>query len=87
MTAQDPMEYVGHYLIGANPNDPEYGCWATEQEAMTNFAIQFSELAQKAQGCFLFVRLAPVCKKEPAFEGDRWRMIGRFSIAKVKEGT
>jgi hypothetical protein len=82
----DPMEYTGHYLIGGNPNDPKHGYWGTEQEAITNFALQFAKVAKSAQGNFLFVRKAPIVCEDAMFDGTvKWRMIGRFSIAKRKE--
>ena len=84
----DPMEYTGHYLIGGNPDDPEHGYWDTEQEAITNFALQFAKLAENAQGNFLFVRKAPVvCEDAVSADKFKWRMIGRFSIAKRKESN
>ena len=86
---ESPMEFISHHLIGANPDDPAQGYWDTEKEAIINFAKQFLELAQQAQGNFLFVRRAPVCTKEAMFDSGvdwyKWRMIGRFSIAKLKE--
>lgn len=87
--SQYPLEFTGHYLIGGNPDDIEHGYWDTEQDAINAFAVQFEELAQKAQGKFLFVRAAPVCKKSAIFDSDeyKWRMIGRFSIAKLKENN
>ena len=75
-----------HYLIGGNPNDLEHGFWDTEQDAIINFALQFAKLAENAQGNFLFVRKAPELVQANQFEGGtKWRMIGRFSIAKLKE--
>ena len=84
-----PLEFTGHYLIGGNPDDLEYGYWDTEQDAINAFAAQFAGLAQEAQGKFLFVRRAPVCTKSAMFDSDqhKWRMIGRFSIAKLKENN
>ena len=81
-----PMEFIGHYLIGGNPNDLEHGFWDTEQDAIINFALQFAKLAENAQGHYLFVRKAPELVQANQFEGGtKWRMIGRFSIAKLKE--
>ena len=78
-----PLEFTGHYLIGMNPKtEKDGGYWDTEEEAIINFAKQFSELAQQAHENFLFVRRVPVCTKEDWY---KYRMIGRFSIAKLKE--
>ena len=89
LIAESPMEFISHHLIGANPDDPEHGYWDTENEALINFAIQFAELAQQAQGNYLFVRRAPTLTKDAVFDSGldwyKWRMIGRFSIAKLKE--
>jgi hypothetical protein len=86
---KSPMDFISHHLIGANPDDPEHGYWDTEEEALINFAKQFSELSLQAQDNFLFVRRALVCTKEVMFDAGvawyKWRMIGRFSIAKLKE--
>ncbi len=81
-----PMVFTGHYLIGGNPDDLEHGCWDTEQEALVNFALQFAKLAEDAQGNYLFVRKAPVVCKDVMFESNtvKWRMVGRFGIAKLK---
>ena len=84
-----PLEFTGHYLIGGNPDDLEYGYWDTEQDAINAFAKEFAELAQEAQGKFLLVRTAPVCKRSAIFDSDeyKWRMIGRFSVAKLRENN
>ena len=84
-----PPEFTGHYLIGGNPDDLEYGYWDTEQDAINAFAKEFAELAQEAQGKFLLVRAAPVCKRSAIFDSDeyKWRMIGRFSVAKLRENN
>ena len=81
-----PMEFISHHLVGENPNDLEHGCWDTEENAIINFALQFAKLAEHAQGNFLFVRKAPVVSKAAVFGRTvEWRMIGRFSIAKLKD--
>ena len=85
-----PLEFTGHYLIGMNPKtEKDGGYWDTEEEAIINFAKQFSELARQAHENFLFVRRVPVCTKEAMFDSGvdwyKYRMIGRFSIAKLKE--
>ena len=50
------------------------------------FALQFAKLAENAQGHYLFVRKAPELVQANQFEGGtKCRMIGRFSIAKLKE--
>jgi hypothetical protein len=86
---ESPIEFISHHMIGANFDDLEYGCWNTEEKAFINFAKQFSELSQQAEGLFLFVRCAPICKKEVisdfGIDWYKWRVIGRFSIAKLKE--
>ena len=83
---ESPMEYISHHLIGGNPDDPEHGFSATAEIAELCFLTQFAELAKKAEGNFLFVRKAPTCDTRRQFEGGiKWRMIGRFSIAKLKE--
>ena len=59
--------------------------WDTKEEAIVNFAMQLSEMAHAAQRHFLFVRRAPELVQANQFEGGtKWRMIGRFSIAKLK---
>lgn len=83
-----PMVFTGHYLVGGNPDDLEHGYWDTEEEAIINFALQFAKLAENAQGNFLFVRKAPVVSEDAVFGNTvKWRMIGRFSIGKIKENT
>jgi hypothetical protein len=83
---ESPMEFVSHHLIGGNPADPEHGYWDTKEEALINFALQFSELSTNAQHDFLFVRRAPALFQDKTFGGEiKYRMIGRFSIAKLKE--
>jgi hypothetical protein len=80
-----PFEFTKHVFIGANPDDPD-GYWNTREEAIINFAFQFSELATDAQSHFLFVRKAPACFQNKEFGGDiKYRMIGRFGLAKLKE--
>lgn len=80
------MEYISHHLIGGNPDDPEHGYSATAEIAELCFLTQFAELAKKAEGHFLFVRKAPTFETANQFEGGtKWRVIGRFSIAKLKE--
>jgi len=84
-TNDHPIEYTGNRLIGGNPNNEE-GLWDTKEEAIVNFAVQLSEMAHAAQGHHLFVRRAPELVQTKQFEGGvKWRMIGRFSIAKLKE--
>lgn len=82
-----PFEFIGHYVVGGNPETEETGgYWDTEEQAILNFALQFAKLSAHAQGGFLFVRRAPVVSEDAVFEGNvKWRMIGRFSIAKLKE--
>ena len=83
--ADHPLIYMGNRLIGANPDQID-GYWDTKEEAIVNFAVQFSEMAHTAQGHHLFVRRAPELVQANQFEGGtKWRMIGRFSIAKIKE--
>jgi len=80
-----PLVYTDNRLVGANPDRVD-GYWDTKEEAFVNFAVQFSEMAHAAQGHHLFVRRAPELVASNQFEGDtKWRMIGRFSIAKLKE--
>ena len=82
-----PLEYTGNCLIGGNPDHPE-GCWATQEEALMNFATQFAEMAHAAHHQYLFVRRPPTLMQEDHFEGGTsWRMIGRFSIWKLKENN
>jgi hypothetical protein len=85
--SDDPMEYPEHYLVGANPDD-ENGCWDTKEEALINFAKQFEEIASIANHKFLFVRRAPGLFQDKQF-GDniKYKMIGRFSLARLKEKT
>ena len=81
-----PMVFTSHHLVGENPNDLEHGCWDTEENAIINFALQFAKLAEHAQDNFLFVRKAPVVSEDAVFGRIvKWRMIGRFSIAKLKD--
>ena len=80
------MEYISHHVIGNNPDDPVHGFSATTELAELCFLTQFAELAKEAEGHFLFVRKAPTFETESQFEGGtKWRVIGRFSIAKLKE--
>jgi hypothetical protein len=82
-----PLIYTDNRLVGGNPNNEE-GLWDTKEEAFINFAVQFSEMAHAAQGHHLFVRRAPELVQEKQFDsGTKWKMIGRFSIAKLKENT
>ena len=84
-TADHPLSYIDNRLVGGNPNQLD-GYWDTKEEAVVNFAVQLSEMAHTAQGHYLFVRKAPELVQANQFEGGtKWRMIGRFSIAKVKE--
>ena len=79
------MIYTDNRLVGGNPDQLD-GYWDTKEEAIVNFAVQFSEMAHTAQGHHLFVRRAPELVQANQFEGGtKWRMIGRFSIAKIKE--
>ena len=81
-----PFTYTSNCLIGGNPKDE--GGWGTKEEAMVNFAVQLSEMAHAAQRHYLFVRRAPELVQSNQFEGGtKWKMIGRFSIAKLKENT
>ena len=83
--ADHPLIYTDNRLVGANPNQPD-GYWDTEDEAIVNFAMQLSQMAHAAQRHFLFVRRAPELVASNQFEGGtKWRMIGRFSIAKLKD--
>jgi|GEM_PF-4048842 len=80
-----PLIYTDNRLVGANPDQSD-GYWDTEDEAIINFALQLSVMAHAAQRHFLFVRRAPELVASNQFEGGtKWRMIGRFSIAKIKE--
>jgi len=80
-----PMIYTDNRLVGANPDQSD-GYWDTEDEAIVNFALQLSVMAHAAQGHHLFVRRAPELVASNQFEGGtKWRMIGRFSIAKLKD--
>ena len=86
-TNAHPMIYTGNRLVGGNPNNEE-GLWGTKEEAFVNFAVQFSEMAHIAQGHHIFVRRAPELVQSNTFDGGtKWKMIGRFSIAKLKENT
>ena len=83
--ADHPLIYTDNRLVGANPNQLD-GCWATQEEALMNFATQFAEMAHAAHHQYLFVRRPPTLMQEDHFEGGTgWRMIGRFSIGKLKE--
>ena len=83
-----PLEFMGHYLIGMNSKTEEDdGYWNTPQEARLEFSIQFAELSSDAEGKFLFVRKAPMLEMLRPFDESeqRYRMVGRFSIAKLRE--
>ena len=83
-----PLEFTGHYLIGMNPETEEDGgYWDTPQEARLEFSLQFAELSGDAEGHFLFVRKAPLLEMHKPFKESKhkYRMIGRFSIAKLKD--
>jgi len=83
-----PLKFLEHCLIGGNPKDQEHGYSDTEEEALIQFAKGFQELAKDAEHKFLFVRRAPFLTKHNSFEGKtQYRMIGRFSIAELKEDT
>jgi hypothetical protein len=73
---------ISHHIIGGNPNDLEHGFFDTKEEALINFAIQFSKIAQAAKHKLLFVRIPPELNEERFFEEQKigYRMIGRFSI-------
>ena len=73
---------ISHHIIGGNPNYLEYGFFDTKEEALINFAIQFSKFAQAAKHKLLFVRIPPKLNEERFFEQQKigYRMIGRFSI-------
>ena len=80
-----PIIYTDNRLVGGNPDQVD-GYWDTEEEAIVNFSMQLSQMAHAAQRHFLFVRRAPELVQANQFEGGtKWRMIGRFSIAKLKE--
>ena len=80
-----PIIYTDNRLVGGNPDQVD-GYWDTKEEAIVNFAMQLSGMAHAAQRHFLFVRRAPELVASNQFEGGtKWRMIGRFSIAKLKE--
>ena len=81
-SAEDyPMEFISHHLIGNNPDDRD-GYWDTREKAIHFFATEFLYIARKARHQFLFVRTPPeLCGDDE----KSWRMIGRFSIAKLKE--
>ena len=85
-TQENPMKLINDFYVGVNPDDLD-GAWDTKSEAVINFAKQFQEVAKQAEGNFLFVRRAPVLSGRPLFESGRvrWRMMGRFSIATLKE--
>ena len=86
-TNDHPLIYTDNRLVGGDPNNEE-GLWDTKEEAFVNFAVQFSEMAHAAQGHHLFVRRAPELVQANQFEGGiKWKMVGRFSIAKLKENT
>ena len=73
-----PFEFLKHCIVG----EESY----TEQGAIIAFANQFAKLAQEAQGHYLFVRKAPELPQVSCSDGTfKWRMIGRFSIAKLKD--
>jgi hypothetical protein len=79
------LEFIGHYLIGGNKGDPDDYC-DTKEEAMINFAKQFAELIENEQGKYLFIRRPPLLTENDMFEGGtKYRMIGRFGLAKLKE--
>jgi hypothetical protein len=81
-----PIEYIGHVIVGNNPNT-DHGGWDTEHEAAWFFAKHMEEVLKEAQGKLLFVRLSPVLKSHRLFDRDKpvYSMIGRFSIGKLKE--
>ena len=73
-----PFEFLEHRIVGEE-SDTAWG-------AIIAFANQFTKLAQEAQGHYLFVRKAPELTQVSCFDGTvTWRMIGRFSIAKLTE--
>jgi hypothetical protein len=86
MSSDYPIEYTQHVIVGKNP-DNELGYWLTEVEATTNFAWQFEELLENAEGKLLFIRRAPKLESHSLFDRDKpvYAMIGRFSIGKLKE--
>jgi hypothetical protein len=84
-TNDHPLIYTDNRLVGGNPKNEE-GLWDTKEEAFVNFAVQFLEMAHAAHHDYLFVRRAPELVQSNTFDGGtKWRMIGRFSIAKLKE--
>jgi hypothetical protein len=81
-----PLEFLSHHLIGGNPEDKEHGFSDTREQAIEIFALQFMELSQTAKHSFLFVRReAELTQVNGVYGGVKWRMVGRFSIAKLKE--
>ena len=79
-TKDYPFEFLEHRIVGEESD--------TEQGAIILFAKQFAKLAQEAQGHYLFVRKAPELTQVSCSDGTvKWRMIGRFSIAKLTEKT
>ena len=83
---EPPLDFISHHLIGGNPNDLETGSWFTEEEALTAFAVQFAELAQQeAKHNFLFVRTPPALVKDFSNDKVKYKMVGRFILAKPKE--
>ena len=75
-----PFEFLKHCIVG------EESYSYTEQGVIIAFANQFAKLAQEAQGHYLFVRKAPELTQVSCSDGTvKWRMIGRFSIAKLKD--
>ena len=79
---ESPMTFISHHLIGGNPDDPD-GYWDTREKAIHFFATEFLYIARRARHHFLFVRTPPELFSSD--DGLGWRMIGRFSIAKLKE--
>ena len=62
---------ISHHIIGGNPNDLEHGFFYTKEEALINFAIQFSEIAEAAKHKLLFVRRPPELQEERFFEEQK----------------
>lgn len=80
-----PLKFTGHYIIGGNEETQETGgYWDTEEQAIIQFALQFERFAMNTQGKYLFVRRAPVVEEAVFGAEIKWRMIGRFSVAKLK---
>lgn len=77
-----PLEALGHYVLGAGEDE----WFDTPEAARAEFAKQFDEVFRHAKGLYLFVRKPATMIVDRPFEGGvRYRMVGRFSIMKLKE--